>query len=100
MIKADSENADTLWFFEKSCSTFRGTVLATFGSKHTLPYPTEWDRIAGFMKAVFIETSEFTERVSEYLTDDLYSGLQQELMADPKKGDVRNHEDTRPKTVV
>ena len=40
------------------------------------------------MKAVFIETSEFTEWVSEYLTDDLYSGLQQEWMADPEKGDV------------
>lgn len=40
------------------------------------------------MKAVFIETSEFTEWVSEHLTDDLYSSLQQELMADPEKGDV------------
>jgi putative transcriptional regulator len=40
------------------------------------------------VKAVFIETSEFTEWVSEHLTDDLYSSLQQELMADPEKGDV------------
>ena len=40
------------------------------------------------MKAIFIETSEFTDWVSQYLTDDLYSGLQQELMADPEKGDV------------
>lgn len=40
------------------------------------------------MKAVFIETSEFTEWVSEHLSDDLYSTLQQELMADPEKGDV------------
>lgn len=40
------------------------------------------------MKAVFIETSEFTEWVREHLTDDLYSALQQELMADPEKGDV------------
>lgn len=39
------------------------------------------------MKAVFIETSEFTE-LSEHLTDDLYSSLQQELMADPEKGNV------------
>ncbi len=40
------------------------------------------------MKAVFIGTSEFTEWVREHLTDDLYSALQQELMADPEKGDV------------
>ena len=40
------------------------------------------------MKAVFIETSEFTEWVDDYLPDDLYSGLQLELMADPGKGDV------------
>ncbi len=40
------------------------------------------------MKAVFIETSEFTEWVSEYLNDDLYSALQQDLMADSEKGDV------------
>jgi hypothetical protein len=40
------------------------------------------------MKAVFIETSEFTGWISEHLTDDLYSTLQQELMADPEKGDV------------
>lgn len=40
------------------------------------------------MKAVFIETSEFTEWVHDYLPDDLYSALQQELMADPGKGDV------------
>jgi putative transcriptional regulator len=40
------------------------------------------------VKAVFIETSEFTEWVSEHLTDDLYSSLQQELMTDPEKGDV------------
>lgn len=40
------------------------------------------------MKAVFIEISEFTEWVREYLPDDLYSALQQQLMADPEKGDV------------
>lgn len=51
-------------------------------------YPTQWDRIAQIMKAVFIETSEFTEWVHDYLPDDLYSTLQQELMEEPGKGDV------------
>ena len=36
------------------------------------------------MKAVFIESSEFTEWVAEFLPDDAYSGLQQELMDQPK----------------
>lgn len=40
------------------------------------------------MKAVFIESSDFTEWVSELLSDDTYSGLQQELMDQPNKGDV------------
>lgn len=40
------------------------------------------------MKAVFIESSEFTEWVSEFLPDDAYAALQQELMAHPDKGDV------------
>lgn len=40
------------------------------------------------MKAVFIETSEFTEWISDHLTDDLYSSLQHDLMANPDKGDV------------
>ena len=40
------------------------------------------------MTAVSIETSEFTEWVSEHLTDELYASLQQKLMADPEKGDV------------
>ena len=40
------------------------------------------------MKAVFIESSDFTEWVSEFLPDDSYSGLQQELMDQPNKGDV------------
>ena len=40
------------------------------------------------MKAVFIETSVFTEWLPEYLTDDVYSDLQHALMADPQKGDV------------
>ena len=40
------------------------------------------------MKAVFIESSEFTEWVAEFLPDDAYAALQQELMAQPDKGDV------------
>lgn len=52
-----------------------------------MPYPTEWDRIVQRMKAVFIETSEFTEWISDHLTDDLYSSLQHDLMANPDKGD-------------
>ncbi len=40
------------------------------------------------MKAVFIETSEVTEWVCEYLPDDVYGALQLELMANPEKGDV------------
>ncbi len=40
------------------------------------------------MKAVFIESSEFTEWVAEFLPDDAYSTLQQELMAQSDKGDV------------
>lgn len=67
---------------------FRRPWTTTLRTDETLSYPTEWDRIGRSMKAVFIETSEFTEWVSEHLTDDLYSSLQQELMADPEKGDV------------
>ena len=40
------------------------------------------------MKAVFIESSEFTEWVAEFLPDDAYSGLQQALMDQPNKADV------------
>lgn len=40
------------------------------------------------MKAVFVESSEFTEWVAEFLPDDAYAALQQELMAQPDKGDV------------
>ncbi|GDY06651.1 hypothetical protein LBMAG52_01370 [Planctomycetia bacterium] len=40
------------------------------------------------MKAVFIESSEFTEWVAECLPDDAYAVLQQELMDQPDKGDV------------
>lgn len=37
------------------------------------------------MKAVFIESSVFTEWVAEFLADDSYAALQQELMEQPKK---------------
>ena len=40
------------------------------------------------MKAVFIESTEFTEWVSEYLPDETYFRLRQELMDDPQKGTV------------
>lgn len=38
------------------------------------------------MKAVFVEMTEFTEWVSEYLPDEAYARLQQELMDNPNKG--------------
>lgn len=38
------------------------------------------------MKAVFVESSEFTEWVSEHLPDETYAAVQRELMADPEKG--------------
>ncbi len=38
------------------------------------------------MRATFIETSEFTEWVVEYLPDETYAALQQELMENPAKG--------------
>ena len=38
------------------------------------------------MKAVFIESSEFTAWVSEYLPDKTYAALQGHLLADPEKG--------------
>lgn len=40
------------------------------------------------MRAVFVESSEFTEWVAEFLPDDAYAALQQELMDQPDKGDV------------
>ncbi len=40
------------------------------------------------MKAVFVETTEFTEWISKHLTDDVYCQLQQELMDNPEKGNV------------
>ena len=38
------------------------------------------------MRAVFIESSEVTEWVRDYLPDESYAALQRELMADPEKG--------------
>ena len=40
------------------------------------------------MKAVFIESKEFTEWVVQVLPDDSYAKLQQELMENPNKGTV------------
>ena len=40
------------------------------------------------MKAVFIETLGFTDWLQEFLSDDVYADLQQELMSDSEKGDV------------
>jgi len=40
------------------------------------------------MKAVFIESTEFTAWVSRYLPDEAYAKLQQELMDHPEKGAV------------
>lgn len=44
--------------------------------------------MAPAMKAEFIESTEFTEWVSEFLPDHTYSQLQQELMDNPEKGTV------------
>jgi hypothetical protein len=38
------------------------------------------------LRTVFIESSEFTAWVSEYLPDETYAALQRELLADPEKG--------------
>jgi hypothetical protein len=40
------------------------------------------------MRKVFIETGEFTEWVTEVLTDEDYAALQRELLAVPDKGSV------------
>ena len=40
------------------------------------------------MKAVFVESREFTEWVYAYLPDDAYAKLQHELLENPDKGDV------------
>ena len=40
------------------------------------------------MKGIFIETTIFTARVGEYLSDDQYRQLQVEMLADPECGDL------------
>lgn len=40
------------------------------------------------MQASFIETSEFTEWVAEYLPDGVYSSIQQQLLQNPHFGPV------------
>jgi hypothetical protein len=40
------------------------------------------------MKATFIETTSFTQAVTEFLADRQYAKLQHELMADPDVGNV------------
>ncbi|MCG6156746.1 type II toxin-antitoxin system RelE/ParE family toxin [Rubinisphaera margarita] len=49
--------------------------------------PTQWDSIH-HMKAIFVETTEFTEWITEELSDEDYSQLQELLMANPQAGDV------------
>ena len=38
------------------------------------------------MNKTFIETSEFTEWVKKYLSDEVLADLQRELLADPEPG--------------
>jgi mRNA-degrading endonuclease RelE of RelBE toxin-antitoxin system len=40
------------------------------------------------MNRTFIETTEFTQWVIEYLTDEQYTAIQQELLINPEKGNV------------
>jgi hypothetical protein len=40
------------------------------------------------MRRTYIETAEFSEWVTTYLTDDDLTAMQRELLADPEKGDV------------
>jgi len=40
------------------------------------------------MEAIFFETSIFTATVSDYLSDDKYKALQQDLLTNPECGDV------------
>ncbi|MBI1785641.1 type II toxin-antitoxin system RelE/ParE family toxin [Candidatus Sumerlaeota bacterium] len=40
------------------------------------------------MKAIFVETREFTKRIARFLTDRLYARLQNDLMRMPDMGDV------------
>ena len=45
-------------------------------------------RILLVMKATFLEMFSFEKNRENYITDDDYSDLQQELLANPKKGDT------------
>ncbi len=45
-------------------------------------------RIVSAMKAVFFETTSFTATVGDYLTDDEYRQLQNDLVASPELGAV------------
>jgi hypothetical protein len=40
------------------------------------------------MRAIFVESREFTEWVVMHLPDEAYAGLQRELMNNPTKGDL------------
>ncbi len=40
------------------------------------------------MKALFVELPAFERNRSEYLTDEAYRGLQNEMLKDPEAGDV------------
>lgn len=40
------------------------------------------------MKAIFFETTSFTASIGNYLTDDEYRRLQQDLLANPESGDL------------
>ena len=40
------------------------------------------------MKAIFVESTGFTDWVSDFLPDEAYAKLQQELMDNPNKGSV------------
>ena len=43
---------------------------------------------SSLMKAVFVESNEFTEWVTDCLTDEEFSVVQQDLLRDPEAGDV------------
>ncbi|MEM5318342.1 toxin [Paraburkholderia sp. JHI869] len=43
------------------------------------------------MNAIFVELSLFRDRRPDYLDDDEYRALQNELLANPAKGDVIKH---------
>lgn len=40
------------------------------------------------MLPTFVETTDFTARLGDYLTDDMYAALQDLLARDPTRGDV------------